>query len=58
MVPALVSSFALALASVYLASVPATSVSNMAAAGTIIARWASALRQALDEANGRPDSKS
>jgi len=36
----------------------ATSVSNMAAARTIIARWASALRQALDEANGRPDSKS
>lgn len=36
----------------------ASSVTNMAAARQVIARWASALRRALDEANGRAASKS
>lgn len=35
----------------------ASSVTNMAAARQVIARWASALRQELDEANGRTASK-
>jgi len=34
-----------------------TGAANMAAAQRVIALWATALREALDEAEGRPGSK-